>query len=1614
MKRFQLLAIILLMMAHNVCWATFPVTAANINQGAVMPQSPVWPFPQFKEYPYGKSLATENPPGVPHAEMEKTLIQIYVEGMHRLVNKGGWKPAGLPTRLNYNACEGTTGWCSEGEGYALLMAAVMADKDTFDGLWIDIHSSIPGVLSYEVAAPTTQFTTYAGTCKTPGLATGMSGTAPGDPATDGDEDILMALLIAYRQWGNFSGYTTASGAAINYGDEFFRYASAFADWVRDPGAPTTVYDTALIGMDGYLKACNTVGDLTTWGNTAHGAYPQLSGYCSTNGVANCPGVCTSYLAPGYYRCFSQTITDAAGDTLAASQFLRAACSSEYMIGQMNAQRAPYSIGTNGIDVNAAGVVSLTDNTWSNNPAEGIRTPYRTGLSYLWYGTPANSWDPINMQVAAGGNTACQDFVNAYSSLMYDPRLAGNPPVNPTYGLTFWGVFQILTDFTTAGGMSNFHIPTVLGPTSVAVCGSSTMAVSQQYELMDELYRQNFLVWDMNNPGSDGTAVQPEYFHAFFRWLGEITLTGNFHSPCEMTAQPNLKVYKSVDKTFAYAGDTLTYTLNYRNYGAADGNPVSIVDALPSNLFYLSSSPAASLAPAAGTNGTVSWNLGTVPGLHNTGGGGSNLQSTQGAVTLVVTVDPAAANGRICNTSQIYVGSTLHWTSNEYPNEDSMIFKRNCVDIASRALTITKAANVTTVQPGNPVTFTVVASNQSGPGFWINGGRPKVYPGFSADLSPGYGPMRFYTQLRSEAYEPLINPTNYRWSFFFYDPTYGTPGGAIGQQTNLLMATHNSNTFGSTTGRTMTDFQIPQIPQYNGVNDSMTELPVSPGSDANGAWNQRYVVRWFDTQCPNPLVPNLIYGNTAGIPNLWYIQKYSGNTGLNMQYGDLSSNTPIFAFDVWPPANQTDPTTLWANGGANKAWSWMGGGYGPMGANPNFYPLPVSPDWTAGDGTSVPVSLFDPYGIQSSATQYTQVLVEEWDGYVWRRIFGNGPVPGRDIPNVAVTDTVPGAYTWGGFVGTPPTGAAYTAPNVTLNIPDMLSGTAVTLTYWVSANTQSSYPWPVTNTASISSPVDSAKTASAVVTIVSTVVVTPTATNTATKTFTATPTPSMTNSATPSPTFTVTQTPTFTATMTPTFSATSTPTNSLTSTFTSTPTSTFTATLSPTMTATKTTTSTPTITWTPTATPTGTSVPPVQITVGPNPPVDSTQLPGAAGITMMQYVLTNPIASAVTVTSLTLTDSGTGNAATGIASVVLLRNGVPISTSTFSGTQATLAMADLLAASSSVTYEVEVTFTTAAAGTYQFSITANTSLTGVNSGTGSAAAFTGAPVTGATVTIVSPTSTPTMTETWTLTSSATNTATKSATLTPTLSSTPTQTWTFTASLTSTATPTLTGTLPPTNTFTNTGTPTSTFTPTLTPTLTDTVTSTSTPTVTLTATNTFTATPSSTATPTQTPSLTATNTNTFTSTSTPSGTYTPTLTATFTSTPSPTSTKTSTPTPTATFTFTLTFSPTQTPTWTGTPLPEDFYVSKNMFEPDEGESVSIHVRLNTYPGEYYLWVYNSAGEQIVQLDHQELNGPFDTWYPWNGLNKYQQKCASGVYLIYLVEPLSQKMKKVLLVR
>ena len=256
------------------------------------------------------------------------------------------------------------------------------------------------------------------------------------------------------------------------------------------------------------------------------------------------------------------------------------------------------------------------------------------------------------------------------------------------------------------------------------------------------------------------------------------------------------------------------------------------------------------------------------------------------------------------------------------------------------------------------------------------------------------------------------------------------------------------------------------------------------------------------------------------------------------------------------------------------------------------------------------------------------------------------------------------------------------------------------------------------------------------------------------------------------------------------------------------------------------------------------------------------------------------------------------------------------------------------------------------------------------------------------------STPTNSPTNTPSSTATNSPTITPTSTPTNSSTQTPTNTSSFTATNSLTPT------PTNSATNSPTITPISTPTNSPTITNTPTITFTPTQTFTPTNTNSATNSPTQTPTKTPTNTSTWTYTFTVTNTPINTFTP------------TNSFTPTWTPTKTFTPTITYTPTNTPTFP--PDCDTFYVSKNLFNPSQGP-VSIYVEYcSDLGGDFAMNVYNTAGEHIRALDSRHLTGPFYASYLWDGINKYGDPCASGVYLLQEVNPFKQKTKRVLLVR
>src|SRR5665213_2805151 len=111
-------------------WALGAVTV-DINSG-----NPRYPFPQFLSYGPGRDdLAQVNPEGVPHAEMEqwtRDAWQIFAnEFTYTGQTYGGVQYIKSNIGCPYD--------CSEGEGYALLAAAYMGDKTTFDGIWMRYH-----------------------------------------------------------------------------------------------------------------------------------------------------------------------------------------------------------------------------------------------------------------------------------------------------------------------------------------------------------------------------------------------------------------------------------------------------------------------------------------------------------------------------------------------------------------------------------------------------------------------------------------------------------------------------------------------------------------------------------------------------------------------------------------------------------------------------------------------------------------------------------------------------------------------------------------------------------------------------------------------------------------------------------------------------------------------------------------------------------------------------------------------------------------------------------------------------------------------------------------------------------------------------------------------------------------------------------------------------------------------------------------------------------------------------------------------------------------------------------------------------------------------------------
>ena len=537
-KKLLLLALTLGLAASAVSGTV----TVNINSG-----NPTYPYPQFSDYGPGReTLASNMPPGVTHAEMEQRGRDAWQIMANRFVYSGeSW--AGVQYIQGNIGCPYD---CSEGTGYAMMAAAAMADKTTFDGLFFRMHDN------RLVKLPRYR------DCVVPnaGYLYGNTPTDNTDSAADGDFDIALALLTAWKQWGDLQGSNDACGNPISYRDMALYVLRSLVEKGEGTNNGDCPQVSGDIGFDGYIKGGNTWGETTNWANGTCPDGPEFGGATTQH---------IDYAAPAYFNCFAETLLAEDGPGFNVDQYLRAEASSDWLMGQMQSQGLiPY-----------AGWVDMSGGTpvfSSFNQGEDFRAGMRTILNYVWNGNPTTSWNPATHQVVAGGNTYEYDLGQDYAAFLANPQSRGQACA--TYGsspVTYNGVPSLVFNYSPAGTpLTTFHLNWIMGT------GAPAAVASQDFDLMAEMWRESVIEWDITSAGDGYLTSVPFYFHGFFRLLAMLTLTGNHHSPCDHVAGANLKVYKSVDKTYAFENDTINYVIDWRNYGSLDATGTTLTDVLP--------------------------------------------------------------------------------------------------------------------------------------------------------------------------------------------------------------------------------------------------------------------------------------------------------------------------------------------------------------------------------------------------------------------------------------------------------------------------------------------------------------------------------------------------------------------------------------------------------------------------------------------------------------------------------------------------------------------------------------------------------------------------------------------------------------------------------------------------------------------------------------------------------------------------------------------------------------------------------------------------------------------------------------------------------------------------
>lgn len=956
------------------CYDTSVYIKTEINSG-----NPSYPFPQFLEYKEGKTLAKYNAEGVTHADMEKTMREAYQIMSHRCRYEDTLCGVPYITFNNFKKHEGLdhggAEFCTEGDGYMLLASAIFADQPTFNGLWMWIHDNrIPKATRYsdgKILFPDYEFSPGLASCYANGEI--ETNTTCGS-ATDGDEDIALALLIAYKQWGdtmmqNGKPVTDFNGNPISYRQMAKDYLSAFVDTfmitkINSDGSISRYgHSSGNIGIDGYVKGGNKGNEVSYWRDTQT-TYPDITQFSIIGGGGGDGNTLTDYCAPAYYHEFAKWLEEEGeGTDWQINQYKRGEASSDWLMGEAYKQNLIPSIGQFYFDEDETKVIFKNFNT-----GEDFRAAWRTILNYLWHGNPETTWNPTTHQIDSVGNTFQRDMAIRYAEFMRKPttgndnkdcsRLGPSPdPKLPNW----FGPTQIAQCYNMDGTvMASYNTNYALG------CTAPSVVALGDEELLGDIYRECELRWDaicFENDMTDDERnlnATAKYFHGWFRTLGMLVTSGNLAAPADMKPSANVKVYMSVDKTFAYKGDSITYGVQLRNYGSADAKDAVVTTKLDSDYEFVSATKGGSYNAA---NHSITWNISNIPGFKT-----GELEATMDSVSFVVKVKNTEHN-KVGLTSTVSGSNFESWESNAYPNNATYTMERNEVDILDNPLTLVKNLDTTDVSVNDTVECSIkIASNEVG---WLNGGRDNVRLSFgnyyyeNSFANKAYQFFRFW----HDASEAYVNLGNYRVSYYLYD-TCGFYSETNPDGIKYSLANESdAQKYGYIGNGKEMEFTMEEIPA---------------GADEDGKWNRRIIVRF----------PDILSAATSHLEKAhdskFLIHKGVWGTGI---YSTKMETKPVLSQDEMYERLADD-------------WSYSDSIETKSLDVKSEKITPITPGWYNEETFGEDITNYARHICDDDVEGFDRVVVEEWDGYTWRRIQGRGPVSGEKFNNLVLTDQLP--------------------------------------------------------------------------------------------------------------------------------------------------------------------------------------------------------------------------------------------------------------------------------------------------------------------------------------------------------------------------------------------------------------------------------------------------------------------------------------------------------------------------------------------------------------------------------------------------------------------------------